>query len=183
VTSRRDRRAARRPPYLAIGAVVVAVLLVGTVVAVQLFRDDGGEPVPGALDAALARSSPATAPFEGLTEVELLLDGECRRVVVADDDAERASGLRGIPDPGPYAGMLFVYPEPKVATFTMAGVTFPLEIGFYDPDGDPVHRTHMVPCDESISECPGYSSEGEMLYALETYDGDSPAGALGGCPA
>jgi hypothetical protein len=31
--------------------------------------------------------------------------------------------------------------------------------------------------------CPGYSSEREMLYALETYDGDSPAGALGGCPA
>ena len=52
VTSRRDRRAARRPPYLAIGAVVVAVLLVGAVVAVRLL-DDGGERVPGTLDATL----------------------------------------------------------------------------------------------------------------------------------
>jgi uncharacterized membrane protein (UPF0127 family) len=183
VTSRRDRRAARRPPYLAIGAVVVAVLLVGTVVVVRLFGDGGSEPVPGTLDASLARTSPAVAPFEGLTEVGLLLDGECRRVAVADDDAERASGLRGIPDPGPYAGMLFVYDQPKVANFTMAGVTFPLEIGFYDADGEPVRRTHMVPCTDSISECPSYSSGREMLYALETYDGDSPAGALGGCPA
>ncbi len=182
MTSRRDRRAARRPPYLAIGAVVVAVLLVGAVVAVRLL-DDGGERVPGALDAALTRSAPAEAPFEGLTEVELLLDGECRRVAVADEIAEQASGLRGIPDPGPYAGMLFVYTEPKVATFTMAGVTFPLEIGFYDARGKPLRRTHMVPCPESITDCPGYSSEREMLYALETYDGDTPAGALGGCPA
>ena len=182
MTSRRDRRAARRPPYLAIGAVVVAVLLVGAVVAVRLL-DDGSEPVPGALDSTLARSAPAEAPFEGLTEVELLLDGECRRVAVADEIAEQASGLRGIPDPGPYAGMLFVYRQPKLASFTMAGVTFPLEIGFYDADGKPVHRTHMVPCPESIADCPGYPSEREMLYALETYDGDTPGGALGGCPA
>jgi uncharacterized membrane protein (UPF0127 family) len=183
VTSRRDRRAARRPPYLAISAVVAVVLLVGAVVAVRVLDGGGSGPVAGALDAALARSTPAEAPFEGLTEVELLLDGECRRVAVADEPAETGSGLRGIPDPGPYAGMLFVYPEPKVASFTMSGVTFPLEIGFYDVDGEPVRRTHMVPCPESIADCPGYSSEREMLYALETYDGDTPAGALGGCPA
>ena len=79
--------------------------------------------------------------------------------------------------------MLFVYPQPKVASFTMAGVTFPLEIGFYDADGKPVQRTHMVPCPESITDCPGYSSERGMLYTLETYDGDTPAGPLGGCPA
>ena len=159
------------------------MVLLGAAVVMYL-RDDGGSaPVPGALDTALAQSKPAGAPFEGLTEVELLLNGECRRVAVADDDAERASGLRGIPDPGPYAGMLFVYPQPKVATFTMAGVTFPLEIGFYDADGKPVKREHMLPCTDSITECPGYPSDREALYALETYDGDVPSGPLGGCPS
>ena len=100
MTSRRERPPRGVRACLAIGAVVVVVLLVGAVVAVRLLDDGGSDPVPGALDAALARSRPAVAPFEGLTEVELLLDGDCRRVAVADDDAERASGLRGIPDPG-----------------------------------------------------------------------------------
>jgi uncharacterized membrane protein (UPF0127 family) len=173
---------ARRTPVLAVCAAVVLVALVVGVLVWQATGDD--EPAsPGALDPALATAEPAGAPFEGLTEIELSIGGACRRVAVADDATERGSGLRGIPDPGPYAGMLFVYPTPVQNSYTMSGVTFPLELGFYDDRGRPVDRLHLVPCPQANEECPSYLSRAPYRYGLETYDGDVPSGPIGGCPA
>jgi uncharacterized protein len=162
----------------------VVVLLASVLAAIVVFRnDDGGvDAEPGALDTALAGATAAEAPFAGLTEIELSIDGECRRVAVADEDAEKASGLRGIPDPGPYAGLLFVYPMPSQNTYTMSGVTFPLELTFYDERGRPVDQSHLVPCPEADASCPSYPSREPYRYTLETYDGDVPAGPIGGCP-
>jgi uncharacterized protein len=154
------------------------------VVGVVVWRAvDDDSAAPGVLAPTLAAARSASAPFAGLTEVELSLAGECRRIAVADDPAERASGLRGIPDPGPYAGMVFVYPSPVENAFTMSGVTFPLELGFYDDRGRPVDRLHLVPCPQADDTCPLYPSRAPYRYALETYDGDVPAGSIGGCPA
>jgi uncharacterized membrane protein (UPF0127 family) len=162
----------------------VVVLLASVLAAVVVFRgdDDAVEAQPGALQSSLARATEAEAPFEGLTEIELAVAGECRRVVVADEVTEQASGLRGIPDPGPYSGMLFAYPQPVQNVYTMRGVTFPLELGFYDAAGRPVDRSHLEPCPEADDRCPSYPSRAPYRYTLETYDGDVPTGPIGGCP-
>ena len=46
------------------------------------------------------------------------------------------------------------------ASFTMAGVTQPLEIGWYTADGTRVGAAHMAPCPDRVeADCPIYASE------------------------
>lgn len=177
----RRRRRSQRSPLVTVVAVAAVAVLVIAVVVWRVGGDD--EPAVGALNSTLTRAVPAVAPFAGLTEVQLSIDGECRRVAVADSIPEQSSGLRGISDPGPYAGMLFAYPAPVQHTYTMSGVTFPLELGFYDDRGNPVDRVHLVPCPKADASCPSYPSRAPYRYTLETYGGDVPSGPIGGCPA
>ena len=129
----------------------------------------------------LLTPTPASAPFQGLTEAQLGVGGRCLRVVLADDMTERVQGLRERRDLGPYDGMLFVYDEPVDGAFTMSTVPVPLEIGFYAADGTPVSRRHMKPCPRAEADCPDYRSSGPFTYALETLTGALPSGALSGC--
>ena len=143
--------------------------------------DDASEPVASSNTPFLLRTTPAAAPFVGLTEAQLGVGGRCLRVVVADDETERVQGLRQRRDIGPYDGMLFVFDEPVDTTFTMSTVPVPLEIGFYAADGSPVSRRHMKPCPHAEADCPDYHSGGPFNYALETLGGKLPSGALSGC--
>lgn len=169
-------------------AVAAAVLAAATAALigglVLLFRGDDDMPAPtGMLGSVLAEARPATAPFAGLTEVRLDIGGDCRRMVVADEVDERAVGLMRRRDLGAYDGMLFVFGGPTQSSFTMSDVPVPLDIGFYDAAGRPVDRLLMQPCpDRSVSECPSYRSRGPYRYAVETLEGELPAGALSGCP-
>ena len=104
--------------------------------------DAVGDPDPHAgglpLSAILSRATPAVAPFEGLGELHVAIGYDhCLRVAVADSPEERVAGLRDRTDLGPYDGMLFVFPAPIDGSFTMSGVTAPLDIGFFDSDGAP----------------------------------------------
>jgi uncharacterized membrane protein (UPF0127 family) len=165
----------------AVLAAAVAALIGGLVL---LFRgdDDNSTAPAGALSTVLAAARPATAPFAGLTEVRLNIGGDCRRIVVADEVGERATGLMRRHDLGPYGGMLFVFERAVQGTFTMSDVPVSLDIGWYDAAGRPVDRLVMRPCpDRSVSECPSYRSNGPYSYAVETLEGELPAGALGGC--
>jgi uncharacterized membrane protein (UPF0127 family) len=128
-------------------------------------------------------SGAAVAPFTGLTEAQLGVDGDCKRIVVADALAERVAGLRGRTELDPYDGMLFVFGGPTTSAFTMSGVSAPLDIGFYDGDGRPVSRLRMEPCDEAEAECPSYLADGPFEYALETEVGELESGALTNCPS
>jgi uncharacterized membrane protein (UPF0127 family) len=162
--------------------VALAVALIGGVLIFLLRRDDDTATPSGQLESVLGGARPATAPFTGLTEVRLGIDGNCRRVVVADSVDERATGLMRRRDLGPYAGMLFVFEGPTSSSFTMSDVPVPLDIGWYDAAGRPVDRTLMQPCPRrSPAECPVYQSKGAYRYALETLGGDLPSGAIGAC--
>ena len=172
--------AARWGVAAALLAVVVAAIVVGLVLVV---RSDDDEAMPaGTLAPVLATARPAEAPFRGLTELRLSIGGDCRRIVVADEVGERAVGLMRRRDLGPYDGMLFVFERPVQGAFTMSDVPVPLDIGWYDAAGRPVDRLVMQPCpDRSVSECPLYRSRGPYSYAVETLEGELPAGALSGC--
>lgn len=130
--------------------------------------------------AALVR--PASAPFRGYRETSVDLGGRCRRVAVADTDALRQEGLRGHVYLGAYAGMLFVSPHDSADAFTMAGVTVPLEIGWYTADGAPVDHAHMAACpDLDRAHCPVYRSDRPYRLALETPGGSPAAGGITAC--
>jgi uncharacterized membrane protein (UPF0127 family) len=172
---------ARRAVAAAVVLVVAAALVVGALVLV--LRDDDTSAPAGGLAALLAGARPATAPFRGLTEVQLDVGGNCLRTVVADEVDERGTGLMRRRELGPYAGMLFDFEQPTQGGFTMSNVPVPLDIGWYDAAGRPVDRLVMQPCPgRSPSECPSYRSRGPYRYAVETLEGELPAGALGGCP-
>src|SRR5215471_7303904 len=118
--------------WAAVGFGLAFLAVVAYFVVASVGLDDPSDDV-GSLRVVSAGA--ASAPFDGLTVTRLALDGDCTHLVVADDLDERVAGLRGRTDTSPYAGMLFVFDASTDATFTMAGVTKPLEIGFYDADG------------------------------------------------
>jgi uncharacterized membrane protein (UPF0127 family) len=167
----------------AAAAAALAVLALAAIVAVVLVVTDSEDDTGGAARApfTISATTPAVAPFAGLTEAELSVGGRCRRVVVADSLPERVQGLTGRSSLRPYDGMLFVFGEPSSSSFTMAGVPVPLEIGFYAADGSPVSRRHLKPCPEARGECPSYTSSGAYSYALETAAGDLAEGPLSTC--
>jgi uncharacterized membrane protein (UPF0127 family) len=172
----------RRGVAAAVALVLAAALVGGALVLV--LRDDDESPAPaGTLAGVLTGARPATAPFRGLTEVQLSVGGDCLRAVVADESDERATGLMRRRQLGPYRGMLFVFDQPTQGPFTMSDVPVPLDIAWYNAAGRPVDRLVMQPCpDRSPSECPSYRSRGPYRYAVETLEGELPAGALGACP-
>jgi uncharacterized membrane protein (UPF0127 family) len=156
---------------------VLAAIGIGVLAAQLLSTDDHASRLP--LD---FRQRAAVAPFQGYGETSVEVDGRCRRVAVADTAARRADGLRGHVDLGPYAGMLFVFDGDTNAAFTMAGVTAPLEIGWYAADGARVDRAHMTACpDRGQSECPIYAADRKYRIAFERPGGSSAPSQLAPC--
>jgi len=172
----------RRRAVAAAVVIALAVVAIGGGLALLLRDGDDTAAPTGALGSALAGARPASAPFPGLTEVRLDVGGDCRRIVVADAVDERATGLMRRSDLGPYGGMLFVFGATSQGAFTMSTVPVALDIGFYDASGRPVDRLLMQPCpDRTVAECPTYRSRAPYDYALETLEGQLPAGGLSGC--
>ena len=164
----------------ALAALGVVALVVGVVLLIS-----GGDSAPqagggsgGSLGRELRSARRAQAPFGALTEADVHVGQRLLHVVVADDESERGQGLRRRSDIGSYQGMLFVFPAPSSASFTMSTVPVPLDIGFYDAGGRLVDRLRMAPCAGTESQCPLYRPSGAFLYALETLADGLPEGSL-----
>lgn len=64
---------------------------------------------------------------------------------VADTDAKRKKGLRGIDKlPNKY-GMIFIYPSPTDHAFTMKGVKMPLTLYFLDRKFNVIEQIYARP--------------------------------------
>ena len=160
-------------------AVATAAVVALAVVILRSGDGSGSNAVSSPLSAGIARQRPASAPFEGLGELNVGIGGRCLRLAVADSLAERVAGLRGHADLGPYDGMLFVFPSDGVVGFTMATVPDALEIVFFDSAGRVVDRMRMAPCPNGTdATCPLYTPKGPFRYALETGAGVVYDGAL-----
>ena len=100
-------------------------------------------------------------------EYRWLHDGE--RPILAEivrSDADRARGLMYRPWLAPYGGMLFIFDPPQPVAFWMKNTLIPLEIRFYNADGQPVARHLATPC--THDPCAHYPAHGKVAYVLET---------------
>lgn len=122
----------------------------------------------------------ADAPVHGPDSVTLVSpagEEETVAVEVADDGAERATGLmhrESLPDG---AGMLFVYESAGELGFWMKNTRIPLDILFFDESGGFVSRTTMDPC--IADPCTTYASGGDARYALEVNRGEPQTADVG----
>jgi uncharacterized membrane protein (UPF0127 family) len=158
---------------LLLGGVALGLLVASGLVAYVVTTRGSGPP------SLLAGSgTPASEPFEGLTETVVRAGSRDLRVVIADDPDERSEGLRSRRDLGPYDAMLFVFADDTTAAFTMAGVPVALDIGFYGATGRRVDHLEMVPCSGTDFTCPVYQARSPFRFALETLAGELPPGRL-----
>jgi uncharacterized protein len=162
---------------LGIGLAALGVVIAGVGVW-RLVEGYTAPPPAKAIRDAVHDASAAHSPFRGLTATRVSVGGRSVRVVVADDDAERGTGLRRRRTLGSYDGMLFAYDADTTVRFTMSTVPVPLDIAFYDRDGHVVTRLRMKPCAGTDAQCPLYASSGPFRYALETLAGRLRSGRL-----
>lgn len=92
-------------------------------------------------------------------------------VLVADTPSLREQGLRGVEAlPDEVDGMLFMFEEPRPATFGMRDTLIPLDIWWFDAGGVLLGSARMEPC--LSAPCPSYGSPGPISWALETPAGE-----------
>lgn len=92
-------------------------------------------------------------------------------VAIAETLEQRSQGLRDVESlPVGLDGMLFVFGEPRPATFGMEDTLIPLDIWWFDGDGLLVGSTTMETCTDGA--CPPYPSPGGVSWALETPAGE-----------
>ena len=165
---------------MAIAAAVACAALAGLLYLV--FRDPNNGGGGGAF--RLPPTVGATPPFEAFRATRISVGDHCLRILVADTDSLRNQGLRGVTSLDPYDGMLFVNERDTDARYTMAHTLIPLDITFFDRDGEPVGGTSMRPCPNGTdATCPTYASERSYRLALERAAGAASGGTLGSCAA
>jgi uncharacterized membrane protein (UPF0127 family) len=98
-------------------------------------------------------------------------------VEIADEASEHEQGLMGREDLDQGTGMLFVLPGSSVRYFWMKNTLIPLDILYFDHDGNFVSRVTMPPC--AADPCPTYESAGPATYALEVKAGDPTTAMVG----
>ena len=124
--------------------------------------------------AALVCSLLLVACSDGINRTRLTLvspGGEelIVRAEIADLPAERQLGLMERTSLPRDAGMLFVFQEPNVLYFWMQKTLIPLDVIFFDEEGNFVSVETMEPC--KVRDCPSYQSAAPALYALEVNAG------------
>ena len=140
----------------------------GTTVESGTVTEPGGTIAePGVIEEARANAQPELPTVtlairtSGGEEVEV-------RVEVADERAERQTGLMGRTELAQDAGMLFVFGWERNLSFWMRNTLIPLSIAYIAADGRIVDIQDMEPLDD---EPPSYASAEPAKYALEVNQG------------
>jgi uncharacterized membrane protein (UPF0127 family) len=90
-------------------------------------------------------------------------------VEIVDDAASRAEGLMGRQSLDSNEGMLFMFSSAQPLTFWMKNTLIPLDIIFFDAQGNVIGSDTMVPC--TADPCLRYTSSGPANIALEVNAG------------
>ena len=169
------RNNGERVAFLVAAGLALAALVGMIVVVLGMLRDNNG-----AARLPFATTQSALPPFGDFHEARVAVGGRCLRVLVASTGPQRTAGLRDVAELSPYDGMLFVYPADTDTKYTMATTLLPLDITWYDAQGNPVDNTQMTPCPHGTdATCPTYASRQKYRYALERVTGGSAASASG----
>jgi uncharacterized membrane protein (UPF0127 family) len=126
--------------------------------------------VPEGFDRTVARLETAAADDDSVVELDVWFAGE---------PAQRQQGLMTVTDLGGADGMLFAFDAPARYRFYMWQTPMPLDIYFFDADGQLVGYDAMEPClDGSAAACERYSPDTPFLLALEVSPGSLDAFAI-----
>jgi hypothetical protein len=104
----------------------------------------------------------------------ILIDDIALEVQIADSDPRRVRGLM-FQEQLPYdEGMIFVFTEPGLHSLWMLNMQFPLDMIWFDHDGNIVHiEKNIPPCKTvvEITTCQSVVPDNEASYVLEVTAG------------
>ncbi len=104
----------------------------------------------------------------------ILVDDVALEVQIADSEPRRVRGLM-FQDQLPYdQGMIFVFDEPGLYSLWMLNMQFPLDMIWFDHDGNIVHiEKNIPPCKTAleITTCQSVVPDNEASYVLEVTSG------------
>ena len=101
------------------------------------------------------------------------LNGHLFYVELANSPQSQRQGLTGRDHLAQDGGMLFVWPEPTIATMWMKGCEIPLDVLFFDHNRRLInsHSMAVVSPEQPDQNQPKYSSDKPATYALEVAGG------------
>ncbi len=101
------------------------------------------------------------------------LGGQRYKVEIADDDAERASGLMFRDELAAGNGMIFIHDREEPQAYWMKNTRIPLDILYFDNARKLVAQQRDVPPCSAGNACPPYPSNAPARYVLELNAGEA----------